>query len=52
MKLNDEYPINWFDELKPEDGYCFGYAEVFADRDTDTFSFKDEDVECNAGSDK
>lgn len=44
-KQDDEYPINWFDELKPEDECCFGYAEVFGDRDLDKFRFAYEDVD-------
>lgn len=35
-----ENPWDWFDELELEDGSCFGYAEVFGDKDAEKFLFE------------
>jgi len=38
----EENPLEWFDELGLEDGSCFGYSEVFGERDVEKFSFECE----------
>lgn len=33
-------PLEWLDELDLEDGSCFGFSEVFGERDVDKFLFE------------
>lgn len=44
-KHGGENPLQWFDELDIEDGTCFGFAEVFGDKDASQFIFKYKDTE-------
>lgn len=35
-----ENPFEWFDDLDLEDGSCFGFSEVYGEKDTDRFTFE------------
>ena len=35
-----EKPFEWFDDLDLKDGSCFGFSEVYGEKDTDRFTFE------------
>lgn len=40
-----ENPLDWFDDLDLEEGSCFGYSEVYGEKNADKFRFKYNETE-------